>query len=156
VHWKISGKERLFDLERTCRPSFEGGELGIEAASSRILGAKTLCRYQLQSRSSNTIVRLTCAGECLGPLIRSCRSVRSAWACFWKDCNGFEGPQRASAMAGNATYLDAKSLVMCETDNERSLKIVTKAIVMRMLSTRMLPRLNMRNFLPFDEHQIAR
>jgi hypothetical protein len=58
-------------------------------------------------------------------------------------------------MAGNATYLDATSLVMCKTDNERSLKIVTKAIVMRMLSPECTEAKH-GDFLTFDEHEIAR
>jgi hypothetical protein len=58
-------------------------------------------------------------------------------------------------MAGSATCLDATPLVMCEIDNERSLKIVSKAIVMQMFSSERTEAKH-GNFLPFDEHEIAR
>lgn len=41
--------------------------------------------------------KLTCNGECLDRS-RSCCSVLSTDACFWKFWREFEGPQSASAM----------------------------------------------------------
>ena len=42
MRWEMSTNEGLFEMKRIDRPGFEGGELGVEGASSGITSAETL------------------------------------------------------------------------------------------------------------------